>query len=58
MTVEALLGLGLALLVHREVHGQGVIRTLVILPMIMTPVAVSLMWSLLYNPSLGLYDYL
>jgi multiple sugar transport system permease protein len=58
VTIEALLGLALALLVHREVQGQGVIRTLVILPMIMTPVAVSLMWSLLYNPSLGLYDYL
>jgi multiple sugar transport system permease protein len=58
VTIEAVLGLALALLVQRELHGQGVIRTLVILPMIMTPVAVSLMWSLLYNPSLGLFDYL
>ncbi|MEA1965429.1 MAG: sugar ABC transporter permease [Candidatus Aerophobetes bacterium] len=51
--IEYLLGLGLALLVGREIRGGRVIRLLILLPMMMPPVAVGFMWKLLYHQTLG-----
>ena len=56
--VQLGLGLGIALLLNRQLGVmQGVIRALVLLPMIATPVAVALIWSLMFNPQLGVLNY-
>ena len=56
--VQLGLGLGIALLLNRQLGlMQGVIRALVLLPMIATPVAVALIWSLMFNPQLGVLNY-
>jgi multiple sugar transport system permease protein len=54
---ELVLGFGLALVLSRRLRGLGVIRTLLIIPMAMTPVVVGLTWRLLYTPPFGLVNY-
>ncbi len=58
VTLELLLGLGVALLFNRELPGFGVLRSLILIPMIITPVVVGLIWRWLLNPQLGLINYL
>jgi multiple sugar transport system permease protein len=54
VTIETLLGLGLALLVARELRGAGWIRVGLILPMTIAPVVVGVMWRLLYDSGVGI----
>lgn len=56
--VEFLLGLGMALILNRQFKGQGTLRTIVMLPMMMTPVVVGIVWRFMYNPELGMVNYL
>ncbi|MFJ4479431.1 carbohydrate ABC transporter permease [Streptomyces xanthochromogenes] len=52
--VSLLLGLGLALLLDRKFPGRGVVRTLLIAPFLVVPVASALLWKhALYNASYG-----
>ncbi|MBQ0987011.1 sugar ABC transporter permease [Streptomyces sp. F63] len=52
-----LLGLGLALLLDRSFRGRGVVRTLLIAPFLVVPVAAALLWKhALYNPEYGLFN--
>lgn len=55
---EFLLGLGIALLLNRKLRGLGLVRALLLLPMVMTPVIVALTWRMLYGPTYGYFDYL
>jgi multiple sugar transport system permease protein len=57
-TVEILLGLGLALLLAGGIRGRGIFSSLLIIPIIMPPVAVSLMWFFMYEPNFGVINYL
>lgn len=57
LALQVPLGLGLALLVHREFRGRGVARTLLLLPMMATPAAIALVWSMMLEPSLGVLNY-
>jgi multiple sugar transport system permease protein len=51
------LGLAIAVYLHREFHGRGLVRTVMLLPMVSTPVAVALIWVIMFNPSLGILNY-
>jgi multiple sugar transport system permease protein len=57
LLLELLLGLGVALLLNEEFRGRNLIRVLLMLPMVATPVAVSYMWRIMYNPILGIINY-
>ncbi|MEU5209163.1 sugar ABC transporter permease [Streptomyces sp. NPDC020742] len=55
--VSLLLGLGLALLLDRKFRGRGIVRTLLITPFLVVPVASALLWKhALYNASYGLIN--
>lgn len=56
VSMQFLLGFALALLLNRKIRIQGLLRTLLILPLAMTPVIVGLLWYLLYNPTSGLIN--
>jgi multiple sugar transport system permease protein len=56
VTIETILGLGLALLVSRELRFGGPIRVGLILPMTIAPVVVGVMWRLLYDSGVGVTD--
>lgn len=51
------LGMALALLLHQRMHARGLFRTAILVPMLLTPVAVGLMWRFMYNPELGIINW-
>jgi sorbitol/mannitol transport system permease protein len=55
--VSLVLGLGLALLMDRKFLGRGIVRTMLITPFLVVPVASALLWKhALYNASYGLIN--
>ncbi|MCX6089970.1 MAG: sugar ABC transporter permease [Candidatus Atribacteria bacterium] len=56
--VEFICGLGSALILTRKFRGQNLIRTLVLLPMMISPIIVALIWLLMYQPDFSVLDYL
>jgi len=55
--VSLLLGLGIALLLDRSFRGRGIVRTMMIAPFLVVPVAAALLWKhALYNPEYGLFN--
>jgi len=55
---DLLLGVAIALILNREFIGKNAVKTIVLLPYMMAPVAVGLMWMLFYEPSSGLINYI
>lgn len=56
VVAELLIGVGLALLLDRNIRGMSVLRTLFILPMMIAPVVVGLMWRYMYHPTVGTFN--
>ena len=56
--IETLLGFALAMLVREKFRGSGLLTTLILIPMMLSPVVVGLFWKLMYNPSFGFFNYL
>lgn len=56
VALEMLIGLGLALLVARLRRGKGLVRTVMILPILVPPVAIGSMWKLMYNYDFGVFN--
>ncbi|MEU3856474.1 sugar ABC transporter permease [Streptomyces sp. NPDC028722] len=55
--VSLVLGLGLALLLDRRFRGRGIVRTMLITPFLVVPVASALLWKhALYNATYGLIN--
>ena len=55
--VSLLLGMGIALLLDRKFRGRGIVRTMMITPFLIVPVAAALVWKhALYNPEYGLLN--
>lgn len=58
VSVELLLGIGIALLLRDSFPGQTVLKTLILLPMVATPVAISMVWLLMLEPTIGVFNRL
>ncbi|MEM1267365.1 MAG: sugar ABC transporter permease [Pseudomonadota bacterium] len=56
VAVEMVLGVGLALLLDRNIRGMSFLRTMFILPMMIAPVVVGLMWRYMYHPTVGTFN--
>jgi len=56
VSVEMVIGVGLALLLDRKLRGMSILRTLFILPMMIAPVVVGLIWRYMYHPSVGIFN--
>ena len=55
--VSLALGLGISLLLNRNFIGRGVVRTFMIAPFLIVPVAAALLWKhAIYNPVYGLLN--
>jgi multiple sugar transport system permease protein len=57
VTGQVLVGFGLAMLLNRPIPLKGLITTLLLLPMMLSPAVVGLFWKLLYDPSFGIINY-
>lgn len=58
VSLELLLGLGAAMLIHRSFRGKGVMRTIILIPWAIPTVVSAKMWEWLYNADFGLFNYL
>lgn len=57
LTLEFLFGMALALLLDHDLKGRGLMRSLILLPMMCTNVVIGLTWRLLFNYNFGLVNY-
>lgn len=57
LSVQLVLGVGIAFLVTQRLPGMGIARTLLLIPMMISPVIVGLVWLFLYFPELGYLNY-
>ena len=58
VVLPMVLGTLAALVFHKKFRGRGFFRTLFIMPMMATPVAVALVWTMMFHPQLGVLNYL
>ena len=56
LNLEMLLGLGLALLVEKATRGQRLLRTLMMFPMMFSPILVGFQFKFLFNDNVGLVN--
>ncbi|MGD2143383.1 MAG: sugar ABC transporter permease, partial [Anaerolineae bacterium] len=58
VALETLVGFGLAMLVRQRFKGSGFITTLMLVPMMLSPVVVGMFWRLMFDPGFGIFNYL
>ena len=58
LLLQALIGLGLAILLNKKFKGNDLLTTLIVLPMMLSPAVVGVFWVYLYNPQVGLFNYI
>jgi len=56
--LQTILGFGMAMLVREKFRGSGLLTTLILVPMMLSPVVVGLFWKLMYNPTFGYVNFL
>ena len=56
--IELVLGFLIALILNLKTRGGGVVRSVLLLPMVIAPILVALAWRTLFNPDYGLLNYL
>ena len=58
LVLQIIIGVALAEFLNRQFVGKAVVRSLLILPMASTPVALSILWRLMLHPTLGILNHL
>ncbi|MBG6212852.1 MAG: sugar ABC transporter permease [Cryobacterium sp.] len=53
LAIEMVLGMCIALLLWRPFRGEKWVRVAILLPLVATPVAVGMMWRLIFDPNIG-----
>lgn len=57
LAVQLPAGIGLAVILERNLRGTRLFRTALIIPMLLTPVAVGLMWRFMFDSDLGIINW-
>ena len=57
ITLQVLIGFTLAWLINRKFKGNDLLTTLIVLPMMLSPAVVGNFWTFLYQPQIGLFNY-
>ncbi len=58
VVLPVVFGVVSALVFHQRFPWRGVLRAVFIMPMMATPVAVALIWTMMFHPQLGVLNYL
>ena len=58
VVLPTVLGVAAAIVFHKQFPLRGLARTIFILPMMATPVAIALVWTMMFHPQLGVLNYL
>jgi multiple sugar transport system permease protein len=55
---QVLIGFALAWLIHRNFKGNAFWTTVIVLPMMLSPAVVGNFWKFLYQPQIGVFNYI
>lgn len=55
---DLVVGLGLALMMHRNFRGRGFLRAAILVPWAMPTVVSAMLWKTMFDPSAGFVDYI
>ena len=58
MLFQVILGFGLTWLINKNWRGAGFWTTVILLPMMLSPAVVGNFWTFLYQPQIGLFNYI
>ncbi|GAC1556075.1 MAG: sugar ABC transporter permease [Herpetosiphon sp.] len=58
VVVEVVLGVAIAVLLDREFFGKRFVNSFMLLPMMATPVAIAMVWLLMFEPTAGILNYI
>src|SRR5258707_9420632 len=58
ITLQVIIGFGLALLINRQFRGHSFWTTVILLPMMLSPAVVGNFWTFLFQPQIGLFNYI
>tara|TARA_Y100001949_G_scaffold145454_1_gene128616 strand:+ start:1376 stop:2263 length:888 start_codon:yes stop_codon:yes gene_type:complete len=56
LNLELIFGLGIALLINKITYGQRTLRTLMMFPMMFSPILVGFQWKYIFNDNIGLLN--
>jgi len=57
MLLQVVIGFGLAWLINKQFKTHGFWTTVILLPMMLSPAVVGNFWTFLYQPQIGLFNY-
>lgn len=57
LILQVLIGFGLAYLINKKFKGNDLWTTIIVLPMMLSPAVVGNFWTFLYQPQIGLFNY-
>ena len=57
IVLQVLIGFTLAWLINRKFRGNDLWTTIIVLPMMLSPAVVGNFWTFLYQPQIGLFNY-
>ena len=57
LLLQVLIGFALAYLINKKFKGNDLWTTLIVLPMMLSPAVVGNFWTFLYQPQIGLFNY-
>ncbi|HWS81977.1 MAG TPA: sugar ABC transporter permease [Rubrobacter sp.] len=58
VALEFIIGLGIALAVNRAFRGRGLVRAAILVPWAFPTVISAVMWRLMFQPGIGIFQYL
>jgi len=58
IVLQVLIGFTLAWLINRKFKGNDMWTTIIVLPMMLSPAVVGNFWTFLYQPQIGLFNYI
>ncbi|MGB0696217.1 MAG: carbohydrate ABC transporter permease [Rhodospirillaceae bacterium] len=58
IVLQVLIGFALAWLINRKFKGNDLWTTIIVLPMMLSPAVVGNFWTFLYQPQIGLFNYM
>lgn len=56
--LQLVVGFSMAMLLKEKFKGSGLITTLILIPMMVSPVVVGLFWKLIFDPSKGIFNHI
>ncbi|GAB7038242.1 MULTISPECIES: carbohydrate ABC transporter permease [Catenuloplanes] len=58
VVIETVLGLAIAMLLRRPFRGMRIVRSILMVPLLATPVAIGILWLLILDPTNGIANHL